>query len=63
MVRHLVCKLLSVARVLVERICGVVTRTVGVAGPLVGVVGPGGGFDVLDLVAGVAPGVVLDGTR
>ncbi|MDO9164302.1 MAG: hypothetical protein Q8N35_16530 [Methylococcaceae bacterium] len=28
----------------------------------IGVVGPGGGFDVLDLVAGVGPGVVLDGT-
>jgi hypothetical protein len=48
-------------RVLVQAVGGVVASTVGVAGPLVAVVGPAGRFDVLHLVAGVAPGVVLGG--
>jgi len=46
---------------LVQAVGGVAAGAVGVAGPLVAVVGPAGRFDVLHLVAGVAPGVVLGG--
>jgi len=46
---------------LVQAVSGVAAGAVGVAGPLVAVVSPAGRFDVLHLVAGVAPGVVLGG--
>ena len=47
--------------VLVQAVAGVAAGAVGVTGPLVAVVRPAGRLDVLHLVAGVAPGVVLGG--
>ena len=46
---------------MVQAVGGVAPGAVGVAGPLVAVVGPAGRLDVLHLVAGVAPCVVLGG--
>ena len=47
--------------VLVEAVGGIAPGAVGVTDPLVAVVSPAVSFDVLGLVAGISPGIVLGG--